>query len=97
MPSCEICQNQVPSYDLHNLGDEIVCIDCRVRKMKMAEKKTLLTLNVFEVPTKDGGVDHEVEISGSWSGLDIKFKTTIDQVRDFFTEKRKPAPEVKRG
>jgi hypothetical protein len=59
-------------------------------------RKKVLTLNVFEVPTKDGGRDHEVEVAGSWNGVDVSFKTTIDKVRDFFTKPRveEPAEEA---
>jgi hypothetical protein len=55
-------------------------------------RKKVLSLDVFEVPTRNGGRDHEVEVSGSWNGVDVSFKTTIDKVRDFFTKPREEAP-----
>jgi hypothetical protein len=59
----------------------------------MAETKDarigrVLSFHIYEISTPDGGRDHEVEVEGSWNGLDVHFKTTIDKVREFFTQRR---------
>lgn len=58
---------------------------------KAAEKteKKLFSLDIFEFETEDGGVDHRVEVRGNYKGLGVQFDATIDQIRAFFTEKRK--------
>jgi len=56
----------------------------------MAEiaRKRVVSFSIYEIPTKDGAFDHEIEADVSFSGLDIRYNTTFDKVREFFTQKR---------
>ena len=111
MPLCGYCREPVPSHDLKRAGlelnGEMACSNCRrPKEIKMAEKTKagdrtkVAAVNIYEVKTADGGTDHELEFEGSWNGLDVRFKTTFDQVREFFTQRReegesKPLRSVK--
>lgn len=91
MPRCEKCGSSVSSDTLQVVGDVVVCAGCRKPKKvegKMAEKKQLVSITLNEVPTKDNAVDHEVEVEGGYGGLEVKFRTTFDQIRRFFTQQR---------
>lgn len=98
MPKCQKCGNSVKSEDLRAVGgvETLLCGGCRKPKeveKKMAEntvyeKRQIVSLALNEVPTKDGAVDHEVSINGGYGGLDIKFNTTFDKIRAFFTQQR---------
>ena len=94
MPRCEVCRSTVRSKDLKQIGPKgpIVCRWCREPKeIKMAEtkdRKKVASLHIYEIPTQDGAVDHEVVLEGNYAGLELKFTTTFDQVREFFTQKR---------
>lgn len=95
MPRCETCERSVHSSDLEHVGDLLICSTCRRPKLfkeeKMAEKKErkeIASVHIFEVPTRDGATDHEVVVEGNYAGLELKFTTTFDQVREFFTQKR---------
>jgi hypothetical protein len=55
----------------------------------MAEdKKQLVSITLNEVPTKDNAIDHEIEVEGGYGGLELRFKTTFDKIRAFFTQQR---------
>jgi hypothetical protein len=93
MPRCEICEESVPSGDLKPVGPDglIACTGCRrPKETEMADdkRKKVGSFHIYEVPTEDGAVDHEVEADVAYSGLEVKFKTTFDKIRAFFTEKR---------
>lgn len=95
MPKCQSCGGSVSSASLRKVGTAVVCPDCgkpRAVEGKMAEnKKRVASVVLNEIPTSDGAVDHEVVIEGSYGGLEIKFDTTFDRVRDFFTKRREKA------
>jgi len=61
---------------------------------KTDQRKKLLSFHVYEIPA-GSGVDHEVEVEGSWGGMDLKYKTTFDKVREFFTQRREGLEEKK--
>lgn len=92
MPKCQSCGNSVSSKTLLVVGNAVVCPECRKPKEveeKMAENKNqVMSITLNEVPTMDGVVDHELEIEGGYGGLEIKFKTTFDKIRTFFTQQR---------
>lgn len=98
MPKCEVCQGSYPSTSLKKRGvyDVVTCPNCQEPKGRdtMAETKServgkkVMSLHIYEISTPDGGRDHEVEVEGSWGGAEVKFKTTIDKVREFFTKRR---------
>lgn len=99
MPRCPTCGELAKKVDLAEVNGKLACKSCRrpkaIKEMNMAEnRKKLLSFHIFEVPTKDGAKDHEVEVEGTWGGLDLKYTTTFDKIREFFTQKReegKPA------
>ena len=91
MPKCQSCGNSVSSSLLANVGGVVVCPDCGRPKLvegKMADKKQLASITVNEVPTLDDAIDHEVNIEGAYGGLEVKFNTTFDKIRTFFTQER---------
>lgn len=92
MPRCPKCGSSVSSEVLLKVNDCVVCPDCRRPKKvedKMTEdKKQLVSITLNEVPTKDGAIDHEVEVEGGYGGLEVRFKTTFDRIRAFFTQQR---------
>lgn len=95
MPRCGICRQTVRSKDLKQIGPggPVVCKWCREPKeIKVAEtkreRKQIASIHIYEVPTRDGATDHEVVVEGNYAGLELKFTTTFDQVREFFTQKR---------
>ena len=51
----------------------------------MAERK-VLSIDVFEVPDTGAGKDYRVFMTGNHGGLTMKYETTINDVREFFTE-----------
>jgi len=55
---------------------------------KVVDRKHVASCKIYEVPTADGARDHEVELEISMSGLAVRYNTTFDQVRRFFTETR---------
>lgn len=92
MPRCQSCGERADRYSLRKVSDAVVCTRCSRPKAvegNMAEnKKQLLSVVLNEVPTPDGVVDHEVSIQGAYGGLELKYDTTFDKVRTFFTQKR---------
>lgn len=103
MPLCEVCRKSVPKEDLKRSGRMnglIACPACRAepKEKKMAETKRepkkIMSFHIYEIPVGDG-VDHEVEVEGGWGGMNLKFKTTFDKVRDFFTKRREQAEAKK--
>jgi len=92
MPRCQNCGNAVRSYELRRVGDTVICPECVrpkcVEDVMSDEKKRVLSVILNEVPTVDKAVDHEIEIEGGYGGLEVKFKTTFDDIRNFFTQKR---------
>jgi len=102
MPLCEVCRRSVPKGDLKRSGrlnGQVACPACRgePKEKKMAEKtdrakKLLMSFHIYEVPVEEG-VDHEVEVEGSWGGMNLKYKTTFDKVREFFTQRREKTQE----
>lgn len=61
--------------------------------MKKAERR-LLTLEVDEYTTEDGVKDQAISVRGSIGGLTLQFDTTVDQIREFFQEKREEGEEA---
>lgn len=92
MPRCQNCGNTARSYELREVGAAVVCPVCRKPKSvgdKMADKKKrLVAVTLHEVPTVDHEIDHELEIEGEYAGLEVRFKTTFDDIRTFFTKRR---------
>lgn len=92
MPRCQNCGNSARSYELREVGAAVVCPTCRKPKSvedKMVDKKKrLVSLTLSEVPTPDKAADHEIDFEGGYGGLEVRFNTTFDKVRAFFTQKR---------
>jgi hypothetical protein len=57
-------------------------------------RKKLMSFHIYEVPTSDGATDHEIEADIGYSGFELKFTTTFDKVRDFFTRRRTPGQKA---
>ena len=95
MPLCTVCKRTTPSRNLRRCGEEVKCPRCRinlslVEDSKMAEEKAgrkVFSVHINEHETEKG-VDHLIAVEASYGGLDLRFKSTIDQVREFFTERR---------
>lgn len=62
---------------------------------KTEKRKKVMSFHIYEVPTQDGATDHEIEADITYAGLEVKFTTTFDQVREFFTQKRTPGQKAK--
>lgn len=90
MPKCPCCGESVNSFDLSPVNGEAVCGGCSTPHVvpEPKEKRTLANVAVREVATSDGGTDHELEVASSYGGLQLKFSTTFDEIRDFFTRRR---------
>lgn len=90
MPKCPCCGESVNSFDLSPVNGEAVCGQCSTPHpvSELKEKRTLATVAVRETPSSDGTTDHELEVAGSYGGLDLKFSTTFDEIREFFTRRR---------
>lgn len=98
MPRCQNCGNSVNSWDLLLVNKAVVCTDCRKPKIvegKMSDKKQMLSIVLNEIESPDNVIDHEVKIEGEYAGLELKFKTTFDEVRTFFTQKREKGQRAK--
>lgn len=98
MPKCAKCQNHVPAAELKLVHENPVCKKCRqpteVVMAEKADRKKVVSFHIYEIPTKDGGVDHEIEADIVYAGLSVNFTTTFDQVREFFTQKRAPGSKA---
>ena len=90
MPKCPCCGESVNSFDLSPVDGSAVCGQCSTPHPvpDLKEKRTLATFAVREVPTSDGKTDHEFEVASAYGGLELKFSTTFDEIRDFFTRRR---------
>jgi hypothetical protein len=92
MPLCPCCNNPVKSDELRQVNGTVACRMCRrpkdTEEKKMAEKTLLMSFHIYETPTKDGAKDHSVEVEACYAGLNLKYETTFDKVRKFFTEMR---------
>jgi len=98
MPRCQGCGNSVSSSALSLIGEAAICPDCGKLKLveeKMSDKKQVLSITLNEISTPDSTTDHEVRIEGEYAGLEVKFKTTFDEVRAFFTQKREKDQRAK--
>lgn len=89
MPKCPNCRNSVRSYELISVGNTVTCAVCYgTGEDSMAEKKQVVSVTLAEVTTPDKVIDHEIAVEGSYRGLEVKFATTFDELRDFFTQRR---------
>lgn len=99
MPRCTGCRETKRSTDLEKVkGRGALCGKCR-RPLRLVEdlmkekperdnNRLVFSVNVYELDTPDGGIDHRVEVSGNYGGLNLRFSSTVDEIRDFFTKKR---------
>ena len=89
MPRCQNCGNSVRSYELMSVGNTALCAVCYgAGEDKMAEKKPVVCVTLAEVTAPDKAIDHEIAVEGSYRGLEVKFATTFDELREFFTQRR---------
>ena len=102
MPRCEDCRKSVPAADLKRAGraGQTLCSHCRGPKEvivaeKTEKRKTEKKKKTTKKKTQDGATDHEIEADITYAGLEVKFTTTFDQVREFFTQKRTPGQKAK--
>lgn len=51
-------------------------------------RRNIVSFDIDEVETENGGADHLVSVSASYGGMNIAVQATLDQIRDFFTKKR---------
>jgi hypothetical protein len=66
--------------------------DAMSEELKVAyagRTKRLATIEMDEYETADGAKDYRVSVRGTVGGLTLQFDTTIDQVREFFQERRR--------
>lgn len=57
------------------------------------EDRHLARFDIFEFDTEDGGTDHRIEAMFAYGGLELRYDTTFDKVRQFFTEARRKRVE----
>ena len=60
----------------------------KTEKPERDNNRLVFSMNVYEVDTQDGGVDHRIEVTGNYGGLNLQYAATVDQIRTFFTKKR---------
>ncbi len=93
MPRCPRCGDSVSSSVLRAVGDVVVCLECgrpeKVEDRMGNNKKQLASVVLHEISMPDDTIDHEISVEGGYGGLDVKFSATFDQIRAFFTQKRK--------
>ena len=110
MPRCEFCERRTKAEKLVEYRGRVVCPRC-AQPLRLVEdpmstkeeqqpitRKPVMSFHIFEVPTSDKAVDHEVEVIFCHAGLDIRYTTSFDRVRRFFAERRekgKAAPSLK--
>jgi DNA-directed RNA polymerase subunit M/transcription elongation factor TFIIS len=98
MPRCQNCGSTAHSYDLRIVDDAVVCSKCGRPKLveddMATKKKRLVSVTLHEVSTADYETDHELEIEGEYAGLEVRFKTTFDDIRTFFTKRREAASRL---
>jgi len=107
VPKCQVCQRSVKSNDLQQVGEILACGRCRrpkkLKEDKVAEtlydqakdRKKVMSFHIFDIPTKDGARDHQVEAEVVVGGLNLQYTTTFDQVREFFTRQRERGQQAK--
>ena len=98
MPRCSVCHETTPSQELRQSDGWVKCPRCRSnislvedkkmpKDLKQPAERRVLSVTVYEYTT-EAGIDHRVAVEGNYGGLDVKFESTIDQIREFFTERR---------
>jgi hypothetical protein len=106
MPRCSMCEVPASSAELLEAGPnkELACANCRrpkpmedemENKIVKAEKKTMFSLNVSQVQTRDGASDYLIEAGIKSGALNFQLEATVDQIREFFTERREKAEKAK--
>lgn len=111
MPKCPSCKDHTCPEGLVDAGGILACCKCRTpqlvavqetamtqdnnRKSEPLGKKSLVEIELCEVDTADGGRDHAVNVSAKIGSMSLSFATTFDDIRKFFTEKRKAGGEAK--
>lgn len=91
MPKCQNCGESVSSEDLRVIEDNVVCVECGGPKdvgSSIADKRQVAAITLNEVPAPNNVVDYEIAVEGGYAGLEIRFHTTFDKVRSFFTQQR---------
>ena len=91
MPRCEKCSNSVPSFDLRYVQGEktmLVCRVCRAPTDVVASQyemdQQLAAVSLHQYETADGRKDYQVKAEVSVKGLDVNYKFTLDEARQFF-------------
>lgn len=51
-------------------------------------RKRIASLEVYEVDLGEGEKDYQLELSAAYGALDLSFAATVDEIRQFFTERR---------
>ena len=57
-------------------------------------KKPMFSLDVYEVQDGAGGKDHLIEAGIRTGALNFQFEATVDQIREFFTERREKQKQI---
>jgi hypothetical protein len=93
MPRCMVCGEITKPFNLYELEDgRVACAKCADEEDPMTKsksgKKKIASLEVYEVDTGDGDKDYQIELSAAYGALDLTFGATVDEIRQFFTERR---------
>jgi len=57
--------------------------------------RKIASLEIFEVDLGDGEKDYKVEVSASHGALNLSFAATVDEIRQYFTERRERSEKKK--
>jgi hypothetical protein len=81
MPRCSKCRRSTTADHLIEVDGQLLCIAC---EGDPCAEKLVFSIEVFDVP--DPNKDYRVVVIGNQGGLKLEYETTINEVREFFTE-----------
>lgn len=103
MPVCPMCEKPASSAELIELAENgLACGECRRPKpmedemkeqteQRALSKRSVFSLNVAQVKTRNGDKDYLIEAGIKSGAVNFQFEATVDQIREFFTERRERA------
>ena len=96
MPRCPGCDGSMTIEEMQELQGTFLCPRCwgrfrrlleRAAQEEAMDKNELFTLSVSKVGGEEEQ-DYEIKAAANTGALELKFCTTIGEIRKFFTERR---------